>query len=122
MNLPFGIGETKPHHYRVMARILWENRGELDYARRVLTRGACDGCALGTSGISDWTIEGTHLCVVRLELLKLNTMPALDHRLLGDVASLQGKSGAELRDLGRLPYPMRRAEGERGFRRISWEE
>jgi molybdopterin-dependent oxidoreductase alpha subunit len=122
MSLPFGLGETKPHHYRIMARILWENRDNLEYAWRVLNRGVCDGCALGTSGISDWTIEGTHLCVVRLELLRLNTMPALDHRLLADVESLRGKSGAELRDLGRLPYPMRRDRGEKGFRRISWDE
>jgi molybdopterin-dependent oxidoreductase alpha subunit len=122
MELPFGLGETKPHHYRTMARVLWENRGNLDYAWRVLTRGVCDGCALGTSGIKDWTIEGTHLCVVRLELLKLNTMPGLDPRLLDDVASLQGASGAELRDLGRLPYPFRRDRGDRGFRRIPWEE
>ena len=122
MNLPFGLGETKPQHYRVMARIIWENRGNLDYAWRVLNRGVCDGCALGTSGIKDWTIEGTHLCVVRLELLKLNTMPALDARLLADVASLEKLSGQELRELGRLPYPMRRDRGDKGFRRVSWDE
>jgi molybdopterin-dependent oxidoreductase alpha subunit len=121
-SLPFGLGETKPHHYRTMARIIWENRDNLEYAWRVLTRGVCDGCALGTSGISDWTIEGTHLCVVRLELLRLNTMPALDHRKLADCSSLEKLSGAELRDLGRLPYPLRRDKGDAGFRRISWDE
>lgn len=120
--LPFGLGETKPHHYRTMFRVMWENRDNLEYAWRVLTRGVCDGCALGTSGISDWTIEGTHLCVVRLELLRLNTMPALDHRKLADVGALSKLSGKELRELGRLPYPMRRDKGDRGFRRISWEE
>jgi hypothetical protein len=87
MTLPFGLGETKPHHYRTMARVIWENRDNLEYAWRVLSRGVCDGCALGTSGLSDWTIEGTHLCVVRLELLRLNTMPALDPRRLADCAS-----------------------------------
>ncbi|MEZ0228200.1 MAG: FdhF/YdeP family oxidoreductase [Planctomycetota bacterium] len=120
--LPFGLGETKPHHYRTMFRVMWENRDNLEYAWRVLTRGVCDGCALGTSGVKDWTIEGTHLCVVRLELLRLNTMPALDHRKLADVEPLKKLSGAELRELGRLPYPMRRDRGEKGFRRISWDE
>lgn len=122
MALPFGLGETKPKHFRTMARVVWQNRDNLEYAWRVLTRGVCDGCALGTSGIEDWTIEGTHLCVVRLELLRLNTMPALDVRKLHDVSALERLSGAELRDLGRLPYPMRRDKGDRGFRRISWDE
>ena len=40
--------------------------------------GVCDGCALGTSGLSDWTMPGVHLCMVRLELMRLNTAPALD--------------------------------------------
>src|SRR5438309_5001192 len=105
-----------------MLRVLWENRGNLDYAWRVLNRGVCDGCALGTSGLKDWTIEGTHLCVVRLELLQLNTMAALDLRLLRDVHSLNARAQTRkaLREIGRLPYPMRRDRGEPGFRRISW--
>ncbi len=77
--VPFGLGETKPHHFRDMARIVWTNRDNLGYAWRILSQGVCDGCALGTSGLSDWTIDGTHLCMVRLELLRLNTMGALDH-------------------------------------------
>lgn len=122
ISLPFGLGETKPTHYRTMLRVLWENRDNLEYAWRVLNRGTCDGCALGTSGLSDWTIEGTHVCIVRLELLRLNTMGALDHRLLGDVGALRTKDDAALRGLGRLAYPMRRDRGDRGFRRISWDE
>src|SRR6476620_9221953 len=85
---PFGLGETKPRHFREMARVAWENRGELPFAWRILTRGVCDGFALGTSGLSDWTIEGIHLCLVRLELLRLNTMPALDAGRLSDVPAL----------------------------------
>ena len=74
----FGLGQQKPHHYREMVRIAWENRDQLPFAWRILTRGVCDGCALGTSGLSDWTLAGTHLCMVRLELMRLNTAPALD--------------------------------------------
>ena len=50
--------EQKPHHYREMARIAWENRDQLPFAWRILSDGVCDGCALGTSGLSDWTMPG----------------------------------------------------------------
>jgi molybdopterin-dependent oxidoreductase alpha subunit len=52
----------------------------------------------------------------------MNTMPAFDPQLLEDVSLLQEKKSAELRDMGRLPYPMMRQRGEKGFRRISWDE
>jgi molybdopterin-dependent oxidoreductase alpha subunit len=119
---PTGLRETKPRHFREMARIAWENRRELPFAWRILTRGVCDGCALGTTGLSDWTIEGTHLCMVRLELMSLNTMPALDPARLADVGALASLSSDGLRKLGRLPHPMIRRRGEPGFRRISWED
>jgi molybdopterin-dependent oxidoreductase alpha subunit len=120
--MPFGIGATKPHHYLEMLRILWDNRGHWGYAWRVLSRGVCDGCALGTTGLSDWTIDGTHLCLVRLNLLRLNTMDAFDPAVLADVGALASKNARGLRDLGRIPYPMRRRRGEPGFTRVSWDE
>ncbi len=119
---PNGLGQVKPNHYLEMARVLWRNRDQLPYAWRILTKGVCDGCALGTSGIRDYTMDGVHLCMVRLDLLRLNTMPALDINHLIDAGSLVGKTAAELRELGRLPYPMLRRRGEKGFRRISWDE
>jgi len=118
----FGLGRQKPHHYREMVRIAWENRDAWPFAWRILRDGVCDGCALGTSGLADWTLPGTHLCMVRLELMRLNTSPALDPAVLGDTAALASLSSRELRELGRLPHPMIRARGERGFRRISWDE
>ena len=75
----FGIGQQKPHHYREMLKIAWENRDQLPFAWRILNNGVCDGCALGTSGLSDWTLPGVHLCMVRLELMRLNTAPAVRH-------------------------------------------
>jgi len=119
---PAGLGHTKPHHFRDMARIAWQNRDQIPYAWRILTQGVCDGCALGTKGIRDHTIDGVHLCMVRLDLLRTNTQPALEPALLGDVAALRRLSSKALRDLGRLPYPMRRRRGERGFTRITWGE
>jgi molybdopterin-dependent oxidoreductase alpha subunit len=118
----FGIGQQKPHHYLEMARIAWENRDQLPFAWRILNNGVCDGCALGTSGLSDWTLEGPHLCMVRLELMRLNTAPALDPARLANVAPLGAKSSAELRDLGRLPEPMLRVAGAPGFQVISWDQ
>ena len=121
-SIPFGIGQTKPQHFRDMLRIGWANRDNLPYAWKVLSRGVCDGCALGVAGFHDWTIEGVHLCMTRLNLLRLNTMPVLDIAILEDVASLQEKSNKELRELGRIPYPMLRERGQKGFRRISWDD
>ena len=119
---PFGLGEQYPNNYWEGLRTVWVNRDQLPYAWKILNRGVCDGCSLGTTGMKDWTLEGFHLCNVRMRLLRLNTMPAFDPQILGDVAPLLSKSSAQLRQLGRLPYPMRRDQGDQGFRRISWDE
>ncbi len=120
--IPFGLGQTKPRHFRDMAKIAWTNRDNLPYAWKVLSRGVCDGCALGVAGFHDWTIEGVHLCMTRLNLLRLNTMPALDLRLLEDVSQLSSLPNAQLRELGRLSSPMLREHGAKGFHRITWPE
>src|SRR5215468_11139215 len=120
--VPFGLGQAKPKHFRDMAVIAWRNRDNLPYAWKVLSRGVCDGCALGVAGLHDWTIKGVHLCMTRLNLLRLNTMPALDAKLLEDVSQLEKLDNAQLRELGRLPYPMLREKNAKGFRRITWDE
>lgn len=112
----------KPQHFRDMAKVVWENRDNLPYAWKVLTKGVCDGCALGVAGLHDWTVKGPHLCMTRLNLLRLNTVAALDSRLLADVAGLRMLDNRQLRELGRLPFPFIREKGARGFRRISWDE
>jgi molybdopterin-dependent oxidoreductase alpha subunit len=120
--VPRNPAVQKPNHYAEMARVAWANRDSLKYAWRILNEGTCDGCALGTSGLQDWTLEGTHLCMVRLELLRLNTMGALDPERLRDVSKLGALDSKALRALGRLPEPMIRRKGEPGFRVTSWEE
>jgi hypothetical protein len=120
--VPRDPGEQKPNHYWEMARAAWQNRDQLPFAWRILTQGVCDGCALGTSGLRDWTLEGTHLCMVRLELMRLNTAPPLDLERLHDADRLATLRSKDLRALGRLPEPMIRRKGERGFRVVSWEE
>jgi len=118
---PFGIGEQHPNNFNEIARAMWENRDEAGFAWRILSQGVCDGCALGVAGLHDWTMDGPHLCNIRLRLLRLNTMPALDPSVLADVAALKTLSSADLRALGRLPYPMVRHRDEPGFRRVTWD-
>ncbi|RSN14637.1 formate dehydrogenase [Nonomuraea sp. WAC 01424] len=119
---PFGLGLRKPNNYLELWKAFRSVKGNRRYAWRILNQGTCDGCALGTHGMRDWTMDEIHLCNIRLRLLPLNTMPALDVSLLGDVSALAGRKSAELRELGRLPYPMLRRAGEPGFTRVTWDE
>ena len=120
--MPNGIGQVKPNHYGEIIKAIWRNKGELPFALRILTKGVCDGCALGTTGIHDFTMDGVHLCMIRLDLMRLNTMPGLDVARLQDAGELAHRSAAELRELGRLPYPMIRRRGDSAFKRATWEE
>ena len=45
-------GQTKPQHFRDMLKIVWKNRDNLGYAWKVLSKGVCDGCALGVAGLA----------------------------------------------------------------------
>ncbi|MGH9026115.1 MAG: FdhF/YdeP family oxidoreductase [Acidimicrobiia bacterium] len=119
---PYGIGEQKPNHYQEIVRTIWANRHNLRYAWRILRRGVCDGCALGVAGFHDWTIKGVHLCTTRLDLLRYNTMGALEPGRLADVDAVRRASSRELRDLGRLAHPMVRRRGDPGFSVVTWEE
>ncbi|MBI4243143.1 MAG: FdhF/YdeP family oxidoreductase [Planctomycetes bacterium] len=119
--IPFGLTSVKPRHFIDMAITLLENLHNLPYAIRILKDGVCDGCALGTVGIRDFTLKGVHLCNVRLSLLKLNTMKQLKKSSLYDLGRLRKLSGKDLINLGRLPYPFIRRKGENEFNRISWD-
>jgi len=121
--VPFGLGKIKPHHIRDTMRVVWENRDNLPYATRILTQGVCDGCALGVSGLKDQTLKGPHLCMTRLNVLRLSTMPAMDEEVIHqDIDELRKLDSTELRKLGRIPYPLIRRPGDRKFSRISWDE
>ncbi|MBW8826505.1 MAG: FdhF/YdeP family oxidoreductase [Acidobacteria bacterium] len=121
---PYGIGsgKVKPNHFKEMARVAWQNRRHPVYAWRILSRGACDGCALGVAGFRDWTIEGVHLCTTRLSLLAVNTADAIDPARLADVEALRTMPNRTLRALGRLGQPARRRAGEAGFTPVTWSE
>jgi len=120
--MPFGMGQVKPHHFREMAAVVWENKTELRYAWDILRRGVCDGCSLGPYGLRDDVMEGIHLCMSRLKLLQLNTMREFKASALSDANRLQHMGQERLRSLGRLPFPFVRRKGDKGFTRVSWEE
>ncbi len=120
--LPNGAGHVKPNHYKEILATIWANKRQLPFAWRILTRGVCDGCALGTTGLRDFTMQGVHLCTVRLNLLKLNTMGPMDVRVLRDANALKDKTSAQLRALGRLPFPMVRRKGDPSFTRVDWDQ
>lgn len=105
-----------------MARAVWKNRDNLRYGWRVLKHGVCDGCSLGPYGLKDNVISGTHLCMTRLNLLRLNTMPAAGDSCFADVVRLREMSNEQLHQLGRIPYPMVLERGAVGFQRVSWEQ
>ena len=105
-----------------MTRVAVNVRRTPKRAWKILNEGVCDGCALGVAGFHDWTLDGIHLCTTRLKLLEVNCAPAFDHSVLSDISWLRNRTGAELREMGRLAYPMRRRRGDKGFARISWDE
>lgn len=119
--VPFGLGKVKPNHFLEMGGVLWENRDNLQYAWNILNHGVCDGCSLGTTGMRDHVLEGTHLCMSRLKLLRNNTIGAFSESDVVDMAQLRKKSNTELREMGRIPYPFVYKTGDRGFTRVSWD-
>jgi molybdopterin-dependent oxidoreductase alpha subunit len=116
------LGGAKPRHYHELLGVIWANRKEIPYAWNILNHGVCDGCSLGPYGLRDSVLDGVHLCMTRLKLLRVNTMGALDLPVMSDVTRLRALQPGQLRSLGRLAYPMIRRKGERGFLRISWDE
>lgn len=121
--IPFGLGKIKPKHIRDTMKIALENKDNIGYATRIITQGVCDGCALGVSGLYDQTLEGPHICTTRLNVLRLNTAPAIKPEILhADIDELRKYDSTGLRKLGRIPYPMIRRKGERKFSRITWDE
>jgi molybdopterin-dependent oxidoreductase alpha subunit len=119
---PNGLGHQKPDHYGDMVRVALSVRHNPRKAFDIMSKGVCDGCALGVAGFHDWTLDGVHLCTTRLNLLKVNCADEFDHGVLGDVSWLQNRTSTELREMGRLAHPMRRRRGEKGFTRITWDE
>ncbi len=119
---PFGVGLQRPNNFAELLRAFRDNKGARRFAWRILRDGVCDGCALGTTGLRDWTQPGVHLCNIRLRLLRLNTMPAFDPGVVTDLGPLVTATNKELRALGRIPTPLVRRAGDPGFVPIPWPD
>ena len=63
----YGLRRRIGPHKEIL-RALWQNRDSLPRAWRILNEGVCDGCALGTRGLKDWTIDGYARFVSEIEL------------------------------------------------------
>ena len=75
----FGLGSQKPHHYREMvADRVGEPRSAAVRVAHPDATASATAARSAPPGCRDWTLPGTHLCMVRLELMRLNTAPALD--------------------------------------------
>jgi molybdopterin-dependent oxidoreductase alpha subunit len=121
--VPFGLAyQDKPRHSREMMRIAWDNRDSARYTWNILNHGVCDGCSLGPYGLKDNVLPGTHLCLTRLNLLRLNTMGAMQASDWSDIEKLRAMHNDELRKLGRVPYPLLLRKGAKAFERISWDD
>ncbi len=119
---PLGLGHRKPHHLWEFVKAVWNNKHNLSYAYRILKHGSCDACCLGSEGMKDPSLGGTHSCRNRINQLKLNTQKELDPRKLTDAYNLSFLDPVELQNLGRLTDPMVREKGQPGFQKITWEE
>src|SRR5947208_10541428 len=121
--LPFGVRRhPRPRPFVEMAQVAWENRDNLGYAWRILNHGVCDGCSLGPRGLRDDVIDGVHLCMTRLRLLRLNTMGPIPEARLHDLKPLRALGNPELHRLGRLPFPLVHRAGSDRLHRVSWDE
>jgi len=114
--VPFGLlNPRKPRHFRSMLRVIGQNITQLPDAWRILN-GPCNGCAVQTDGLRDNVMpESPHVCLTRLGLIEEALRPPFDPARFADVAALQSLSNAEVESLGRIPTPLIRCRGERGF-------
>src|SRR5258706_5031693 len=112
----------RPRPFLEMAQVLWENRDNLPYAWRILQHGVCDGCSLGPRGLRDDVIEGVHLCMTRLKLLRLNTMGPIPDERLHDLGPLRALRNQALHPPRRLPFPLIHRAGSNRIHRLSWDE
>jgi len=120
--VPAGLQAHPLATLRDGAAALWENRGALGHATRVLRHAVCDHCELGPRGLHDDTLPGRHLCLKRLQALRADTQGAFVPADVRDLRLLRLRSATGLQDLGRIPYPLVARAGDRGFTRLEWAE
>ena len=120
---PFGLlHANKPRHFRDILKTVVDNAGQLGDAWRVLN-GPCNGCALQTDGLRDNVIpDSPHFCLTRLGLIEETLRRSFDPRRLADLIALSDWPNEDIEHLGRIPVPLVRRRGDRGFAALSYEE
>lgn len=119
---PFGLlHANKPRHFRAIFDTIRDNAGQLGDAWRVL-HGPCNGCAVQTDGLRDDVMpDSPHFCLVRLGLIEEVLRRPFDPARFADVDKLADLRNEDIEHLGRIPVPMLRRRGERGFSPIGFE-
>ena len=120
---PNGIGQIKPNHYLEIGKTMWRNKSELPFAWRILTQ-------RGLRRLRAWHFRHSRLHDGRRAPVHGpagSDAPEYDACTRCEESSktqveLARMSAAELRELGRLPYPMIRKRGDAGFTRVTWDE
>jgi molybdopterin-dependent oxidoreductase alpha subunit len=117
--VPLGIGTANPHPVGNVLHAAWSNLGNSPYALDILRRGACQDCSLGLSSLNG---PAMHLCIGHLKRLKSHRMSACSEAEVADISRLRKMSAVELKNLGRLSFPLLYRPKQRGFSRVSWEK
>ena len=95
----------------------------LGYAWKVLTRGRVRRLRARHDRAARLDDRRHALCMTRLNLLRLNTMPALDSAALADVERAARPARTKrCASSAACRCPLLRERGDRGFRRIHWDE
>ncbi|HLK11514.1 MAG TPA: FdhF/YdeP family oxidoreductase [Candidatus Binatia bacterium] len=105
-----------------------EAGGLVPLARRLRARNACKTCALGMGGQRGGMVNERgsfpEVCKKSIQAQAADMQPPIDEALLRehDLGALERMGSRRLEALGRLGFPICWRAGERGFRRVSWDE
>jgi molybdopterin-dependent oxidoreductase alpha subunit len=102
--------------------------GIVTLGRRLATRNACKTCAVGMGGqhggMRNEAGSFPEVCKKGIQAQAADMQPPIDERWLAthDLAALERWTSRELEHAGRIGFPMLWREGDRGFRRLAWDE
>ncbi|MFN8546112.1 MAG: FdhF/YdeP family oxidoreductase [Candidatus Binatia bacterium] len=105
-----------------------EAGGLVALTRRLATHNACKTCAVGmggqAGGMRNEAGRFPEVCKKSIQAVAADLQPPLDEAFLRthDLAALEGWTSRELEAAGRVGFPLLWRTGERGYRRIAWDE
>ena len=102
--------------------------GPFAFYRRMRSRNTCKTCALGMGGAHGGMVNEAgrfpEVCKKSVQAQAGDMQPGISEALLKTLPfrRMETLTSAELERLGRVAFPMLARPGDRGFRRIGWEE